>query len=120
MESVLVGDGQTNVDGRKHRENVGLNHGNKDVQPHKRNGNENRENADDQAEDGALGPGPFKRAEQQSQENAVNQVAGKDVCPKTDGERKKAGRSGYDFHGKQQEGEEPISEMFRRPAKVRR
>ena len=63
---------------------------------------------------GALGPGPFKGAEQQTQENAVNQVAGKDVCPKTDGERKKAGRSGYDFHGKQQEGEEPISEVLRR------
>ncbi len=57
---VLVGDGQPDVNGREHRENIGLNYRDEDVQSHKQDGDDHGKDAKNEAENGALGPCPFE------------------------------------------------------------
>src|SRR5208282_2239561 len=82
------------------------------MQSHKKKRNENREDAEKDPQGRTLGPGPLKRSKQKSQENHVNEVASKDIGPKTNGKGEQARRSGNELHGKQENRKQPIAECF--------
>ena len=63
---VLFGDRSADIDGWQHGENIRLNNGNKDVQSDERDGNDNREDREEHAENRTLGPSPLNRADEQA------------------------------------------------------
>src|SRR5262249_44826254 len=63
-----------------------------------------------------LAPTPHRNAGEQAQEDAIDQIAGQNVGPQTDGERKNTSAGTDDFHGEKQEGQDPIADGVGRPS----
>ena len=110
---VLLGDSESEVNRREHGENVRLNDRDKDMQRNECNRYQHRKNAQDNAENGALGPSPFERTDQQAEKEDVDEVAGKDIGPEADREREKTGQGGNNLDGKKEKSEPPVARMLR-------
>src|SRR6266851_1045310 len=111
---MLVGRSHAQVNRGQNRKDVRLNDGHEDMQADKGDGNRGREHGDDNAEDWGLRPGRDSCHGKEAQENCVQEVAGHDVGPETDGEGENTGRGADDFNGEKQDGQQPIAKLFRR------
>src|SRR5713226_4769057 len=114
---MLVGRSHAQVNRGQHREDVRLNDGHEDMQADKGDGNSRRKYGDNDAEDWGLRPGRNSGHGKEAEENRVQQVAGDNVGPETDGEGENTGRGADNFNREKQDGQQPIAKLFRRTRK---
>src|SRR6266481_2181248 len=114
---MLVGRSHAQVNRGQHSKDVGLNDGHKHMEADESDGNRGRQQADDNAEDRGLRPSRDSSHGKEAQENRVQKIAGDNVGPETNGERKNAGRRADDLNGEKEDGQQPVAKLLRRTRK---
>src|SRR5271157_552526 len=96
--SVLFSYGLPDINRRQHGEDISLDDRHEYMQADKENRDQYRKDAQDHAQHRTLRPTPLRRPDQQAEKDYVDQVAGEDVGPETNGEREDARRCADHLH----------------------
>src|ERR1700730_6352626 len=107
----------SNINRRQKRENVRLNDRHKNMKPNEGQRNNCRKYSQSDPQGWRLVPSPNGRLYQQPEKDYIEQVAGKNVRPKTHGQRKNARRGTDEFDRKKQNAQQPVAQLPWRPSK---
>src|SRR6202043_2068761 len=84
------------------------------MQPDKRDGNKCGKNSERYAQHWGFFPSPGDRRNEQAEKNYVQQIAGKNVGPETDGQGENTRRGTDEFNGKKKNAEQPVAQRLGR------